>query len=269
VSLEEFDVALPRHAFGPRETARAGEVWRALQQGAVIGSSRRGWPPARYREVGAAFVVRTMTVRHHRETAYGELTRVRTWVSGFQREMFSTRQLRLLVDGHAVTSATQRWVHVRVPDLKPARACAELVSAFVVEEHGESVATPEVVESLEGPAQRLNFAAWHTWMDPLAHANHPAYVDWADEAIARRIAAAGGNPQGVVAHAETVTFRSGVRAPEEVTVQSQLRGRDADGNAVISLTITGHDGRCCADVLVVRSLAEGGGAPLVEALSAG
>ena len=68
----EFPVALPRHAFSARDAARAGDLWRAFQEAAVGASSRAGWSARRFSEAGTAFVVRTMTVRHHRETYYGE-----------------------------------------------------------------------------------------------------------------------------------------------------------------------------------------------------
>ena len=66
------DLHLARSAFTPRDVARAGDVWRVFQEAAVAGSSAVGWPPGRYRETGTAFVVRQMTVVHHRETRFGE-----------------------------------------------------------------------------------------------------------------------------------------------------------------------------------------------------
>ena len=45
-----FPVTLQRNSFGPRLTARAGDVWRAFQEIAVVASTAAGWPPSRYRE---------------------------------------------------------------------------------------------------------------------------------------------------------------------------------------------------------------------------
>ena len=68
----DLPAAMPRHAFSTRDRARAGHVWRVFQELAVQGSAACGWPPHRYRAAGSAFVVRRMTVVHHREVLYGE-----------------------------------------------------------------------------------------------------------------------------------------------------------------------------------------------------
>lgn len=256
MSLERFDVRLPRHAFGPREAARAGDLWRLLQEVAILGSIRRGWPPERYREEGCAFVVRAMTVVHHRETMFGEPLQARTWVTNFRRGMFSDRQIRIGTADGPVTGATQRWVHVAMPDLKPSRAPQALQDAFVLHDLEPDVAMPEVAEALEGPEHPFAFQAWHTWMDPLAHANHPAYVDWADEAACRVLASQGLDPQGLVAVAEQVIFRSGVTAPEPVTVHTRLTGLTSDGDVVLTHRVLGGDARLCAEITTVRRHAE-------------
>lgn len=264
MSLEEFPLHLPRNAFGPREAARAGDLWRAFQDAAITGSTRRGWAPDRYRVERCAFIVRSMTVVHHRETSFGERLVARTWVSTFKRGVFSDRQIRLAVDGAPVAAATQRWVHVRVPDLKPVRAAPELEASFAVADLEPDVALPPYAAVDAGPRHELAFEAWHTWMDPLAHANHPAYVDWADEALSRWIAARGGDPQALSPIAEEVAWRSGVVAPERVTVASSLVGRTAAGAAVLAHVFTGGDGRTCAEATTVRALAGGSLPGLLE-----
>src|SRR5690606_5119242 len=85
----EFPVRIPRHAFSPREAARAGDIWRVMQEVAVEGSTRCGWSPERYREAGIGFVVRTMTCVHDREAVFGEPVSARTWVSEFRRRLIN------------------------------------------------------------------------------------------------------------------------------------------------------------------------------------
>ena len=260
MSLEEFTLQLPRNAFGPRDAARAGDLWRAFQDAAILGSSRRGWPPSRYRDEACAFVVRAMTAVHHRETRFGEPLAARTWISTFKRGVMSDRQVRLsAVGGGLVAAATQRWVHVRLPDLKPVRASADLERCFgVLAPEGEGDVRLPAFAPIEGGAgHTFAFDAWHTWMDPHAHANHPAYVDWADEAVSRMIAARGADPQRLAPVAEEVAWRSGVLAPERVTVASRLVGRTEAGHAVLGHTFTGGDGRLCAEATTVRALADG------------
>jgi len=76
--LQRFPATLPRHAFSARNAARAGDLWRSLQEVAVEASTRVGWAPMRYRAEGSAFVMRTMTVDHVREARYGEALVART-----------------------------------------------------------------------------------------------------------------------------------------------------------------------------------------------
>lgn len=257
MAVEEIPLHLPRNAFSPRDAARAGDVWRLFQDAAVLGSSRRGWPPERYREAGCAFVVRSMTARHARETRFGEALIARTWVSTFRRGMMTDRQIRVLAGGELVSSATQRWFHVAMPDLKPTRAAPELEQSFGVVESPDGDVTLPAFDEEPGPEHSFGFDAWHTWMDPLAHANHPAYVDWADEATSRILAGQGIDPQSLVAVAEEVTWRSGVVAPERVTVTTRRLGRTGEGAAVLRHRFEGGDGRLCAEAVTVRRLADG------------
>ena len=55
--MHRVDLILPRHAFGPRETARPGEIWRSLQDIAVLASSRAGYTPRDYREQQISWVM--------------------------------------------------------------------------------------------------------------------------------------------------------------------------------------------------------------------
>jgi acyl-CoA thioesterase FadM len=270
--LHAFPLVLPRNAFSPREQARAGDLWRACQDAAVWESMRVGWPPARYREEGTSFIVRTMTARHYRETAYGERLVARTWVSRFRREMFSTREVRIEADGAPVLAATQEWVHVAA-DLTPTRAPAALTSAFpVVPGIAESVALPEIAARAEGtPSHGLRFRCWHVWMDPLAHVNHPVYVDFVDELLSAVLARAGVAPETLVPVAETATFRAGVTAGAAVRVTARLAGRTPAGDAVIAHEVYARAPRAgaetlCAKLTTVRTTTAGP-APLLEALS--
>jgi acyl-CoA thioester hydrolase len=262
MQLVEFDLSLSRHAFGPRERARAGHLWRLFQDAALEGSTRRGWPPARYRAIGGSFVVRRMVVVHHREAVFGDPIRARTWVSTFRRGMFSDREIRLsstTADGaRPLASATQQWVYVAAPELKPSRAPEEMVASFDPGDlpGDERPALPPI----EAPAPEATFRAaletWFTAMDPLAHANHPAYVDWADEALSRWMARAGVDPHGLVPVAEEVVFRSGIVAPEPARVELSRVGQTA-GAAVLRGLVRGGDDRVCAEVVLHRTTADG------------
>jgi len=261
--MYETDIALSRDAFDPREVARAGDLWRAFQDLAVFGSSEAGWPPPRYVAEGVSFIVRAMTVVHHRATSHGEALRGSTWPSGFKRGIFFRRECRIRgEDGAPVASATQDWVHVSA-ELKLVRASDALVEAFPIESRERPIELP-AREAVEGaPTHGFAFEVWHGWMDPLGHVNHPRYVDWADEGLARAVADAGLDPQGLRAHAESARYKAGTVAGDRVHVATRLVGRAADGAAVVEHAMTVDDRPVCR-VTTHRSHPD---ADLVERLS--
>jgi len=251
----ETDLALSRDAFDPREVARPGDLWRAFQDLAVFGSSKAGWPPPRYVEEGVSFIVRAMTVVHHRPTSHGEALRGATWPSGFERGIFFRRECRIRGEAGPVASATQDWVHVSA-DVKLVKASDALVAAFPIEAREGRIDLP-AREAIEGaPTHAFELEVWHGWMDPLGHVNHPRYVDWADEGLARAVAAAGLDPQAVRAHAEAARYRAGTVAGDRVRVATRLIGRADDGAAVFEHDMT-VDGRRVCRVTAHRSHPDG------------
>lgn len=264
---------VPRHAFSVRDAARAGDVWRAFQEIAVDASSAAGWPPKRYRDEGTAFIVRTMTVRHALEPYYGEALVGRSWISRMRREMFSTREVRIVSEERGpIASARQEWVHVSAT-LEPTRGSASLLSAFPVE------ASPPVDDTLapelpaiatpiaDAPPQRFELEAWWTWMDPLDHANHPAYLDWCDEALCRRLQAIGVPPVALAPVAEEITYRAGVTGGQRVRVESRVTGLTAEGHAVIAHKIFAGDVLSATATTVRRLHGHDDASALVRALT--
>jgi acyl-CoA thioesterase FadM len=247
-----FPIDLPRHAFNLRDVARAGDVWRCMQEVAVQGSALCGWHPARYREVGSAFIVRAMTVVHHREPRYGEPIEARTWVADFRRGILTRREVRLDGGDGPIAAGSQEWVHVS-GNLRPTRAPPDMLAAFEPDDHEPAHLLPEW-EPAEGPEHAFHLRTWHAWMDPLGHANHPLYLDWCDEATARRLASAGIDPMMLQPVAERIVWKSGIEAEQEVAVTSRLIGRV--GDAVVQEHVVRREGTLAATVTTVRRLAE-------------
>lgn len=269
-----FPVRVPRHAFSPRNAARAADLWRACQEVATDGSTACGWPPSRYRDEGIGFIVREMIAVHHRETAHGEPLSARTWVGDFRRGMLTRREIRIEGELGPLLSVSQEWVHVKAdpertrpeePPLKPARASPTLLNAFVPVDGQDLIAMPTWEPIDGGRISVFDFAIWHTWMDPLGHANHPAYVDWADEAVARAAGAAGIDPVAIRPVAESVRWRIGVCGGDQVRASTRVIGRTLAGDAVISVEFArGAD--LAATATLVRATAGGTGDALIAAL---
>lgn len=219
-----FSLRIPRHACSPRDSARAGDLWRLVQEAAVLDSSRRGWPPARYRELGTAFVVRQLWGLHHREAVYGEDLPTRTWVAETRRALMMRRETRL----GPVLSTSVEWVHVG-PSGAPLRCPPELDAAFPVEP-APPPELPELAETEDEALPVFTLEPWWTEMDPLAHTNHPRYVDWVDEALSRWLRHTGRDPLAVVPVADHFRFRTAASAGQRVEVALRRRGGGAIGD---------------------------------------
>ncbi|MFT5354087.1 MAG: acyl-CoA thioesterase FadM [Polyangiales bacterium] len=247
---------LPRHAFDPHDRARAADLWRAFQELAVGASTVNGWPPARYREERCAFVMRSMSVLHHKTAPYGERYTGETWVRRMRRGTLSTREVRLLVDvqGAAVplASGTQEWVHVDGA-MKPVRGTPALIAAFPPLE-SDTVELPKWTP-MGHPKEEFTFEfdVWNTWMDPLGHVNHPQYLDFAEEGLMRILRGRGIDVQELVPEAESLTFLRGLVAGERARVRTSLLGTSETTGLVSEHVIERADGVICARAILHRS----------------
>ena len=256
----EFPLALPRHAFSAREVARPGDIWRACQDVAVWASSHQGWPPRRFLDAGTSFLVYRMVVTHDRESDYGEELVATTWVSRFRRRTLCTREIRLRSDRGQLAAATQEWAHVGA-DHKPTQASEETASAYPEYDGGPSAELPGYDEA-PGKETRFSFEMWHTWGDPLGHANHPAYVDWCDEATSRVMREGGLDPVKLRPVAEQITFRQSVEPGQTVHVTTARQGYTRGGDIVLAHRFELDGGVAAAQATTVRSLSGGDPASL-------
>lgn len=261
----EFPLTLPRNAFTSREVPRAGDVWRLCQDAATLASISSGWPPARFRREKVAFIVYKMTLLHAAQTHYGTVLDAQTWVSRLRRRTLSTREVRVRSAGELVAAATQDWVHVDFETQKPKQSSEEAAAAFPATVVEPSVKMP-AFEKLPGAEDTFSFEMWQTWSDPLAHANHPAYIDWCDEGSSRRMLRAGLDPVLLRPIAEQVTFRSSVLPGERVTVRSKRVGVIGTEAVVLKHHLETERG-AAADAVSVRGLADRSAEALIAAWS--
>jgi acyl-CoA thioesterase FadM len=248
-----FPVTLQRNAFGPRLTARAGDVWRAMQDVVVDQSSSVGWTPERYVEADLMFIVRTMTVVHRREVTVAEPLHGRTWVSRARRDMLFTREVRLFASAEVepLATATQEWA-LLTRALAPTRATKALYDAFTIVEGFPSTELPSFVAQSHSWRATHAFSTWHVWMDPHGHVNHAAYVDYCDESLARAVAKVGLDAQALVPVAEAVHFKAAIGAQAEVVVETAFAGHAADAGVFTHRVMA--DGKLCATATTVRKL---------------
>ena len=256
--VDAFAVVLTRRAVSPRGVARASEVWRMCQEVAVQAVTESDWPPERFAELGAGFIVSDMVVEHFREMSYGERARARTWIRDFRRGMLTHREIRLSGDMGPLARATQRWVHVRRgpgAHIQIEKASDDIQAAF------QPVRTPAPTAEVPRPSTVSEFGrsdqfeldVWLTWMDPYGHVNHPMYIDFADEAVARSALDVGVDPQGIVPIAERVRFRQAAMAGDRVVVETTATGVIDEGDVVFEQIIRrAEDHAVLAQVTLIR-----------------
>jgi len=121
---------------------------RWMQDAALAHSSAQGWPPDRYRESGAGWVVRHHEIEYLQPAWEGDHIVVVTWVADFKK-LTSLRRYRIIrrdppksassdsVETLLAQAATN-WVHIGFERRLPRRIPNELRDAFIVVDDAES-----------------------------------------------------------------------------------------------------------------------------------
>ena len=103
-------------------------------------STAQGWPPERYHQAGAGWVVRTHQIEYLQPAWEDDRVLIRTWVADFQK-LTSRRRYRILRPGDkqltVLATAETNWVYIGFERRLPRRIPDELSGAFdVVEAEG-------------------------------------------------------------------------------------------------------------------------------------
>ena len=108
---------------------------RWMQDAALEHSSAQGWPPERYQQTGAGWVVRTHQIEYLQPAFEGNRLVVRTWVADFQK-LTSKRRYQILRTGEeaptVLAEAETNWVYIGFERRMPRRIPDELSAAFEV-----------------------------------------------------------------------------------------------------------------------------------------
>lgn len=256
--LATYPLVVPRHACSPHDHVRAGDVWRLVQEAAVLDSAACAWPPSRYRADNAGFVVRSLFGVHHRPLSWGEAVGADTWIQHARRDMVFDRRTNIFVKhgdtSHVVLSADVSWVYVS--EAAPARAPSALVENFGL---FEGPPMPLVLPGEPDPERLPDHVLTPSFveMDPQGHTNHPRYVDWADEAISRWLYRRGVDPHGLRPHVDRVRYRLGAVATDNVRVVLSRTHRLPNG-ARFKARFVRQDEALLAEAEVDRTHIEGG-----------
>lgn len=102
---------------------------RWVQDVAMAHSRALGWDWARYRALGAVFVVRRHEIDYVAQVALGDTLRAETWVDSW-RAASCIRKTELLRDGKIVARAATTWALIGLASGRPQRIPDELAALF-------------------------------------------------------------------------------------------------------------------------------------------
>lgn len=102
-----------------------------MQTAALAHSAEQGWPPERYQQIGAGWVVRSHSIEYLQPAFAGQRIVVKTWVSNF-RKIQSLRKYKIFrVADNALLAVSQtNWAFIGLEHHVPRRVPPELVAAF-------------------------------------------------------------------------------------------------------------------------------------------
>jgi acyl-CoA thioester hydrolase len=109
------------------------EYLRWMQDAAVAHSTAQGWPPNRYLEIGAGWVVRSHWIEYLQPAFAGDVVTVFTWVADF-RKIRSLRMYKFVRTGDdaVLARAETDWAFIGLEQRVPRRVPPELIQAFVI-----------------------------------------------------------------------------------------------------------------------------------------
>lgn len=96
---------------------------------AMAHSRSVGWDFARYREFGAAFMVRRHEIDYVSQVTLGETLSAETWVDSW-RMASCIRKTELLRDGSVVVRAATTWALIGLSSGRPVRIPDDLAALF-------------------------------------------------------------------------------------------------------------------------------------------
>jgi acyl-CoA thioester hydrolase len=105
---------------------------RWMQHAAIAHSTANGWPPERYGELGAGWVVRSHQITYLKPAFEGDPLVIGTWVANMKRATSLRRYEIRLESGTVLARAETDWAFVNYAQQKAVRIPPEVAGAFAV-----------------------------------------------------------------------------------------------------------------------------------------
>ena len=101
-----------------------------MQHAAIAHSSANGWPPYKYNELGAGWVVRSHRITYLKPAFEGDSVVIKTWVAS-ARSASSVRCYEIVSDkGEMLAKAETTWAFISYKKQKPTRIPDEVLACF-------------------------------------------------------------------------------------------------------------------------------------------
>ena len=105
---------------------------RWMQHAAIAHSTANGWPPERYNELGAGWVVRSHQITYLRPAFEGDALVIRTWVANMKPATSLRRYEICLSSGTVLARAETDWAFVNYAKQRAVRIPQDVAGAFTV-----------------------------------------------------------------------------------------------------------------------------------------
>jgi acyl-CoA thioester hydrolase len=103
-----------------------------MQHAAIAHSSANGWPPQKYNELGAGWVVRSHKITYLKPAFEGDSIVIKTWVANM-KSATSLRHYEILNDaGEILAKAETDWAFVNYEKQKPTRIPNQVATSFAI-----------------------------------------------------------------------------------------------------------------------------------------
>ncbi len=165
-----------------------------MQEAAIEASTEAGYSPEWYREHGAGWVIRQLSIRYHLQAAYGDELEVTTWVSDMKR-VTSNREYKIIRtrDGAQVARARANWVYLDLKTGQPLRIPKEFEKNFEptgeLEELDIRMQNPQQTEKAYHYRHQRRVQNYE--VDTAQHVNNAVYLHWIAQAYFEAIRTAG------------------------------------------------------------------------------
>ncbi len=103
-----------------------------MQHAAIAHSSANGWPPQKYNELGAGWVVRSHQITYLKPAFEGDSIVIKTWVADM-KSATSLRHYEILNNvGDVLARAETGWAFINYEKQKPTRIPVEVAASFEI-----------------------------------------------------------------------------------------------------------------------------------------